>query len=259
MIRFSLIFCLVFFTSCTKEIRIYSGDKSGTFFAIATKICDEFNQKSAAQNQRFFCRAKTSKGSLENLLKIKDEPDSFSIIKAPQFYQQTTNIDFDFTKIKIIKKTHDEFLTILVNKNAGIKSLKNLKNKRVNIGYFGSGNRILIENYFKKFSITPAKICDFGATQSFAALKNNEIDAWIYFIGHPNAGYADLLSDHNFKIISLSNHEIKNFQSLAKIFQKTNLDLKKFYKLDEKIRTISSETFLASGVGVEEEVIEMMR
>ena len=259
MIQLALILFLFFFTGCTKEIRIHSGDKSGTFFSVATKICDEFNQKSAAQNQCFFCRTKTSKGSLENLFKIKDEPDSLAIIKAPQFYQQTTNIDYDFTKIKIIKKTHDEFLTILVNKNAKINSLKDLKNKRVNIGYFGSGNRILIENYFKKFSITPAKIFDFGATQSFAALKNNEIDAWIYFIGHPNAGYADLLSDHNFKIISLTNREIENFQSLTKIFQKTNLDLKKFYNINKKIRTISSETFLAGGAGVEEKSIEIIK
>ncbi len=262
MTQLLLIFSLLFATNCAllkKEIRIYSGDKSGTFFSVATKICDEFNQKSAAQNQRFFCRARTSKGSLENLFKIKDEPDSFSIIKAPQFYQQTTNINFDFTKIIIIKKTHDEFLTILVNKNAKINSLKDLKNKRVNIGYFGSGNRILIEKYFKEFSITPAKIFDFGATQSFAALKNNEIDAWIYFIGHPNAGYADLLSDHNFKIISLTNREIKNFQSLTKIFQKTDLDLKKFYNINEKIRTISSETFLAGGAEVEEKAIEIIK
>lgn len=61
----------------------------------------------------------------------------------------------------------------------------------------------------KKSDFIPAKIFDFGATQSFAALKNNEIDAWIYFIGHPNAGHADLLSSDNFKIISLESENKK--------------------------------------------------
>lgn len=244
--------------SSKKEVRIYSGDKSGTFFAISTKICDDFNHKAATWNQNFICETLPSKGSFENLYKIKEDANNLGIIKAPEFYKQTTKIDYDFKKIKIIKKTHDEFLTILVNKNAKINSLKDLNNKRVNIGYVGSGNRILIENYFQKFQIKPKEIFDFGAAKSFSEMKNGKIDAWVYFIGHPNEGYKDMLLQGDFKIISLSNQEIKNFQSLAKIFKKDDLDLKNFYGVGEKIRTISSETFLAGDAEIDEEIVKLV-
>jgi len=260
-IHLKIILLLALTSNCTsskKEVRIYSGDKSGTFFVISTKICDDFNRKAEVLDQNFICKTLPSKGSFENLYKIKENAANLGIIKAPEFYQQTTKIDYNFSKIKIIKKTHDEFLTILVNKNSKINSLKDLKNKRVNIGYVGSGNRILIENYFQKFQIKPKEIFDFGAAKSFSEMKNGKIDAWVYFIGHPNEGYKDVLLQGNFKIISLSNHEIKNFQSLAKIFKKDDLDLKNFYGVDGEIRTISSETFLAGDAGIDGEVVGLI-
>ena len=241
------------------KISLYSGDKSGTFFIVATKICNDANKNTLDKNKNLVCEVIESKGSLENLYHIKKVKNSFSIIKDPEFYQQVSNINYDFNTIKIVKKTHDEFLTILVNKKSKIQSLQDLNGKRVNIGYIGSGNRVLIEKYFSKFAIKPATIFDYGATKTFKGMENDEIDAWVYFNGHPNPGYSKLLlNSKKFEIIPLSENEIKQFESISKISKKNILDLKGFYGVGHQIKTISSETFLATDIKTSQEVVNFV-
>lgn len=238
------------------KIHLYSGDNAGTFFTIATKLCNEFNK----QTSKFICKVHESKGSLENLYLIKENKNSFGIIKSPEFYKQFNNVDYNFNALKLVKKTHDEFLTILVNKQVGIKNLKDLNGKRVNIGYIGSGNRIVIEKYFNKFNIIPSKIFDLGAGKSFERIENGELDAWVYFNGHPNIGYLKLLKVVNkFEIISLSEEEIQNFIEISNVCKKNILDLKNFYEEGCSVKTVSSGTFLATDFQTTQELINLFK
>ena len=148
----------------------------------------------------------------------------------------------------------------MVNKKSQIKSLQDLNGKRVNIGYVGAGSRILIERYFNKYLIKPAEIFAFGAGQSFKGIEAGEIDAWVYFNGHPNPGYLQLLlNSDRFEIIPLSETEIENFKSISKIFKENSLDLEKFYGINYQVKTISSETFLATDIQTSQEIIDFIK
>jgi TRAP transporter TAXI family solute receptor len=241
------------------EINLYSGDKSGTFFIKATEICDKFNYNASKKGLNYICKVKESKGSLENLYHIKKDKNSFSIIKSPEFYQHVSNIDYDFKEIKIVRKTHDEFLTVLVNKRSQIQSLTDLNNKRINIGYIGSSSRIITEKYLNDFKIKPVNIFAYGAGESFKQMESNDLDAWVYFNGHPNPRYSKILIDDQFDIISLSKSEIANFVAIGNFFKENILDLKPLYGINRSIQTISSETFLATNDTTSVEIINLMK
>jgi len=198
----------------SSKFTIFSGDKKASFFAVASGICKVFNHHYAKDG--YECRAFESKGSEENLYSLAASEADFGIIKTPEFNKFFVKNFSEFeNKIEIIAKIHDEYLSILVPKNSQIKSLDNLKGKVVNIGSIGSTSALITQKYFSDFNIQTKKTVNLAASQSFKMMCDKKIDAWVYFIGHPNSGFHEALEKCNLELISISSAEAQNFLKIA--------------------------------------------
>jgi len=263
--NFILIFCATFITQSAlaknptepTQFKILSGDKKGSFYAVADSLCKVFNFHHLRDGYQ--CTALESKGSESNLKSLAAGEADLGIVKTPQFnkffVKHFSSLE---NKIDFVTKIHDEYLTILVPKNLKIKSLNDLNNRVVNIGSNGSTSALIAQKYFSDFEIKPEKIVNFGATKSFEFMCNKKIDAWVYFIGHPNDGFLEALNKCDLELITLSTQESANFLKTAPFLREGFID-KELYKLTQNIETISSETILAARKEIDPKIVMLVQ
>ncbi len=256
MTRLIILFFLLT-TACShnKKFTIYSGDKKASFFKIADGLCKVFNQQQT--NSNLECVALESHGALENLELLNSKKADLAIIKTPEFNK------FFLPKIsnqtKFVANLHQEYLTILVRKNSKINSLSDLAGKSVNIGSHASSSAVITQKYLALAKITPQKIYHLGASDSFKMLCQNQLDAWIYFVGHPNSDYAQTLANCDVKLLQLSQSELKNFSLIAPFFKKNKISKNFYPSLPKEINTISSDTILASRNDLDPQIISALQ
>ncbi|MBP7710492.1 MAG: TAXI family TRAP transporter solute-binding subunit [Rickettsiales bacterium] len=237
---------------------IFSGDKKASFFAVASGICKVFNKHYAKNG--YECIAVESKGSESNLRSLANGEADLAVVKTAEFNKFFVKNFSDFeNKIDFVARIHDEYLTILVQKNLQIRSLNDLNNRLVNIGSIGSSSALIVDKYFSDFGVKPKKIVNFGATKSFEMMCDKKIDAWVYFVGHPNLGFRDALDKCDLELIPLAAQEIKNFLTLAPFLQKQAIAKELYKSLRSSIFTISTQTILASRKEIDPEIVMMTR
>jgi len=158
LLVFILVTKLTFAAESNKIIKftIFSGDKKASYYAVANGVCTVFNRHYLKQG--FECIAKESAGSEKNLNLLASGEADIAVIKSMEFNQffvkNAPNLQ---NKTNLIAKIHNEYFTILVRKNLGIKSLSDLSGKIVNIGKSGSTSELVTMKYFSNFRVKPKK------------------------------------------------------------------------------------------------------
>lgn len=263
-----IIFLIIFFslTQCKNifdnyspiKFTIYSGDKSASYYAFALGLCNVFNKHYSSQN--FECLPTISKGSLANLTLLANNQADLAIIKTQEFNRffiansENLQKNSDF-----VSDIFDEDLIIITTKKTAIKNLTNLNNKVVNIGSDGSTSALITKKYFTNFAIKPKIILNLSASQSLKKLCKNEIDGWIYFIGHPNLAINQALENCDLEVIKLSKKELNNFRKIAPFLKAKKLTPAHYRSLKNNILTVSSSTILASQRNFNSQIIGLIQ
>ncbi len=256
IVSFSLLSCGI--DNSKKDFIISSGDKKGSYFAVATSICDVFNKYHS--KQKLTCIAKESKGSDYNLRILARREADLAMIKTVEFNKNFIADAEELNKKTItVAQIHDEDLTFLVSKTSTIRSLSDLNNKIVNIGSIGSSSALIASKYLSDFKIKPKEILHLGATKSFAKICDKKIDAWLYFIGHPNYGFNEILQKCDVRLISLSQKEVHNFTNQFPFLRQSLIDQRHYIKSKEKILTVSSQTILAARDNIDPLIIDLIK
>jgi len=240
------------------KFNIFSGNKKASYYAVANGICNVFNRHYL--HQGFECVAVESNGSAENLKLLATGEADLAVIKSSELNQFSINNAKELqNENNLVARIHDEYLTILVQKDCQINNLSDLTNKIVNIGSIGSTSALVVKEYFNDSLIQPKEIVNFGADKSFKMMCDKKIDAWVYFMGHPNDGFKGVLNQCDLKLISLSQDEVNNFLKIAPFLHKDQLARNYYKNLEDNLNTVSSRTFLSSRINLNPKIVELIK
>ena len=256
----SFLYSSVSYADNIKVIKIGTGNKNALAYPIMSSICDIFNKYSLDKN--ISCQAIETGGSEDNLNGIISGKYDAGVIKADMEYNVYNGIGVfaknPYRELRNIFGLHNEFLTLIVKNNSGIKSLNDFKNKRIYIGNKGSGSRILVDKLFTDIGWKNQdfkEVHEEQADQIHDLFCNNKIDAAIYLIGHPNGIFTRTLKECDAKLISFSRKEIETYiDSFRHIYLGT---IKKGTYPNQKqdINTFSSQLLLATSANLDEKTV----
>ena len=197
-------------------IAIGTGGPTGVYFVVGQSVCRMIH-KGAAEGAKagrkhgIRCSAPSTAGSTYNISNIQAGELDFGVAQSDWQYHayngSSSFKDKPFKKLRAVFSVHPEPYQIIVAKDSGIKSWKDLKGKRFNIGNPGSGQRGTTEVLMKAYG---TKTSDFKvateltSTEQSKALCDGKIDAYGYTVGVPNAGVSVATDGCDAKIISLS-------------------------------------------------------
>lgn len=194
-------------------ITIGTGGQTGVYYVVGQSVCRLVNRGSDEHNIR--CNAPSTGGSVANVNGIKSGELDMGVAQSDvqyQAYNGTGNFEGEaYEDLRSIFRIHGEPLTLLARADSGIETLDDLEGKRVNIGNPGSGQRNTMEVVMDAKGWdrdTFSLVSELGASEQAAALSDNNIDAMVYVVGHPNGSIQEATTTVDSHLIPLNDEDI---------------------------------------------------
>ena len=174
------------------SVVIATGPTTGIYLPAGNIIASAVN--SAVETHGIQARAESTVGSVFNINAIMTGTMEFGIAQSDKVYEAGKGLgEWEKTgrqeDLRAVFSMHAESIVLVAADDADIKTIQDLRGKRVGIGEPGSGSRqnaiYALENagvdYTKDIT---AK--EFGADEVGGVLQKDGIDAFFYTVGHPN-------------------------------------------------------------------------
>ncbi|SPJ32781.1 TAXI family TRAP transporter solute-binding subunit [Kushneria phyllosphaerae] len=195
-----------------KFMTIGTGGQTGVYYVVGQSICRFVNQGDSG----YRCNAPSTGASVANVNGIENGDLDMGVAQSDvQYNAYHGEGQFEgkaHEDLRSVFAMHGEPLTLVARADSGIKTLDDLKGKRVNIGNPGSGNRATMEVVMaakgwttKDFALTS----ELDSAEQASALADNNIDAMVFVAGHPNGSIQEATTTVDARIIPLDDDVIK--------------------------------------------------
>ncbi|APE30238.1 C4-dicarboxylate ABC transporter substrate-binding protein [Halomonas aestuarii] len=188
-------------------ITIGTGGQTGVYYVVGQSVCRLVNR---LEDANIKCNAPSTGGSVANINGIKSGELDMGVVQSDvqyQAYNGTGNFEGDaYGDLRAVFRVHGEPLTMLARADAGINGLDDLEGKRVNIGNPGSGQRNTMEVVMEAKGWTMdtfSLASQLDAAEQAAALSDNNIDAMVYVVGHPNGSLQEATTTVDARLVPL--------------------------------------------------------
>ncbi len=202
LVAFSFAAALSIGTAQAKStfVTIGTGGITGVYYPAGGAISKMVNMK----KKKYGIRAvvESSGGSVFNINAIMMGDLEFGVVQSDRQFQAMNGLmewkdKGPQTDLRAVFSIHPESVTLVAASDAGIKNIRDLKGKTVNIGNPGSGQRqnaidalsAVGINYEKDLKAEAIK-----ASESAGMLHDNRIDAFFYTVGHPSGAIKEATS-----------------------------------------------------------------
>jgi len=195
-----------------KFITIGTGGQTGVYYVVGQSVCRLVNR---LEDSNIKCNAPSTGGSVANVNGIKSGELDMGVVQSDvqyQAYNGTGNFEGDaYKELRAVFRVHGEPLTLLARADSGIETLDDLEGKRVNIGNPGSGQRNTMEVVMEAKGWTMdtfALASQLDAAEQAAALADNNVEAMVYVVGHPNGSLQEATTTVDARLIPLDGEAI---------------------------------------------------
>ncbi|SHF06494.1 hypothetical protein SAMN02745206_01294 [Desulfacinum infernum DSM 9756] len=247
----------------TTFVTIGTGGITGVYYPTGGAICKIVNNKRDQYGIR--CTVESTGGSVFNINAVLAGDLEFGIAQSDRQYQaikgeaewQDKGPQQD---LRAVFSIHPEAITLVAAEDAGIKSVQDLKGKRVNIGNPGSGQRQNSIDVLEAFGIDWEK--DLQAEQVKAAeapslLQDGRIDAFFYTVGHPSGAIKEAAAGRRkVRIVPITGPEVDNLLKKYPYYAKAVIPIE-FYPDTgtEDIQTVGVKATFVTSAKVPEDVV----
>ncbi len=216
--------------------RINTGGPAGTYYPIGGLIANAISQPAVPN---LVATAVASNGSVANVNAIQGGGAESGFSQADVAYWAFTGTGTFEGKpkvadLRLIANLYPESFHLVVRKAANIKTIADLKGKRVSLDEPGSGTLVNARAILAAYGISEKdiKVENLKPNAAGEKLKDNSLDAFFFVGGYPAGAIAELAATGGIDILSISGPEA---EKLAKQFN--------FYSAD----SIPADTY--KGIG----------
>ncbi|HSP31447.1 MAG TPA: TAXI family TRAP transporter solute-binding subunit, partial [Halomonas sp.] len=149
-------------------------------------------------------------------------------------------------------------LTLLASEDSGIETLDDLEGRRVNSGNPGSGQRNTMEVVMEAKGWdedTFSMVSELDAAEQAAALSDNNIDAMVYVVGHPNGSIQEATTTVDSRLIPLDDEDIQGIVDEYPYYTSSVIPGGLYRGNDEDVETFGVSATFVSSADVDEDVV----
>ncbi|WP_373500769.1 TAXI family TRAP transporter solute-binding subunit [Desulfococcus sp.] len=178
-------------------VTIGTGGTTGVYYPAGNAIARIVNPGWGDHGVR--CTVESTAGSVFNVNAILAGDLEFGIVQSDRQYQACNGLEEWAAKgpqerLRAVFSLHPESVTLMASVDSGIRTLADLKNKRVNIGNPGSGQRQNAIDALEAAGLDyekDMKAEGIKADEAPVLLQEGRIDAFFYTVGHPSQAFFD--------------------------------------------------------------------
>lgn len=191
-------------------ITIGTGGQTGVYYVVGQSICRLVNRDTDLK-----CTAPSTGGSVANLNAIISGDQDMGVAQSDmQFNAYNGEGPWEgdaYEKLRSVFSLHPEPLTVVARADSGIKTFDDLQGKRVNVGNPGSGQRATMEIVMEAKGWTMSDFSlasELRPAEQSAALCDNNVDAIVYTVGHPNGSIQEATTTCDSVVVPVTGPEI---------------------------------------------------
>ncbi|MBN2569204.1 MAG: TAXI family TRAP transporter solute-binding subunit [Deltaproteobacteria bacterium] len=225
-----------------KFFAVATGGTGGTYYPLGGALAQALSSKIPD----LIVTAQSGNASTANLNLIRSHGIESAFVQNNTAYQAYTGIDqFKGNPVKNVRgiaSLYPEVIQIVTLKSANIKSVKELKGKRVIPGDRGSGTAVDAENIMQAAGMT---FKDFGALDwlSFTGIsqrmKDGQADAGFITAGIPTSSVMELTSQTDIAILDIDDALIKKTTDKWPFYAKVTIPAGTYRGQDAAVDTVA--------------------
>ena len=240
-------------------ITIGTGGQTGVYYVVGQAVCRLVNR---LEDANIKCNAPSTGGSVANVNGIKSGQLDMGVVQSDvqyQAYNGTGNFEGDaYEDLRAVFRVHGEPLTLLARADSGIETLDDLEGKRVNIGNPGSGQRNTMEVVMEAKGWTEdtfALASQLDAAEQAAALADNNVDAMVYVVGHPNGSIQEATTTVDARLIPLTGEAIDGIVEEFPYYSKSVIPGGLYKGNDEDVDTFGVAATFVTTAQADEDIV----
>jgi hypothetical protein len=196
-------------------ITIGTGGVTGVYYPTGGAICRLVNLDRQAHGIR--CSVESTGGSVYNVNTMRQGQLDFGVVQSDVQYNALNGVGEEFEGqgpyegLRAVFAVHPEPFNVLARADSGIATFDDLKGKRVNIGNPGSGQRATMEVLMTAKGWTAddfALASELKSAEQSQALADNNVDAIVFTVGHPNGSIQEATTTTDAKLIPVAGPEV---------------------------------------------------
>ncbi|GIE95668.1 TAXI family TRAP transporter solute-binding subunit [Paractinoplanes rishiriensis] len=183
----------------SRQIRIATGSPTAVYYAVGTAFAHVIEQELPGTDASVLSTA----ASAENVQLINRGAAEIGFTQADVLIIEDQSV----TGLVALARVYDDLLHLVVPADSPIRTLTDLRGKRVSVGARGSGTVVTVGRLLTVAGLFGPGVLDrreLSLDDSVRALNSGEIDAFFFSGGLPVAGIQQLTKLGAFRIVDLS-------------------------------------------------------
>ena len=188
-----------------KFLNIATGGTAGTYYPIGGAMAEILNNNIQGMN----ASAQSTGATVANINMLKEGSVDLAIVQNDITYYAANGVEMFKDKkvdnLKGIATLYPETCQIVTLESTGIKSIADLKGKRVAVGAMGSGAEANARQILEAYGITYDDIDEqfLSFSEAASALKDGNVDAAFVTAGYPTAAVQDIASQNKVRLLPI--------------------------------------------------------
>ena len=255
----ALIATVAGYAAAAQFISIATGGTAGAYFPIGAGLADVINTKLTGYN----ASAQVTGASKINCINVNGGKSDLALVLGDTLAYAYKGDELGGFKeplknLRVVANIYPNTIQIVARKDSGIKTLSDLKGKKVSVGAPGSGTEI---NARQIFAAAGMSYKDFGRTdylsfsESADQMKNRAIDATLMSSGLPNPGIMDISVSQDIVIVTIPGDVAMKLEREHPFFIPSVIPKATYRGQEADVSTISVPNFLITRADLDEKSV----
>jgi hypothetical protein len=243
-------------------VTIGTGGITGVYYPTGGAIAKMVNEKKKEYGIR--ATVESTGGSVFNVNAVMSGDLEFGIVQSDRQFQAVKGIaewqeKGSQEELRAVFSIHPESVTLVAAVDSGIKDIRDLKDKTVNIGNPGSGQRQNSIDALQAVGIDIDKDIhaeSVKASEAPGLLQDGRIDAFFYTVGHPNGAIKEATSGaRKVRFVSISG--IESLMKEYPYYAKSSIPIEQYpgAQNESDVETFGVKATLVTSAKVPDEVV----
>ncbi len=243
-------------TASNKFLNIGTGGTAGTYYPLGGAMAEILNKEIPGMN----ASAQSTGASVANINMLKDNGIDLAIVQNDIVYYAVNGTEmFEGKKVdglKGIASLYPETCQFVTLDSTGIKSIQDLKGKRVAVGAVGSGAEANARQILEAYGITydDIQVQYLSFAEGASALKDGNVDAAFLTAGYPTAAVQDISSQNKIRLLPVEAAQADALIAKYPFYTKTTIPKGTYAGFDEDVPTVSVMAMLVASSSVDDDM-----
>ncbi|HEY9054560.1 MAG TPA: TAXI family TRAP transporter solute-binding subunit [Rectinemataceae bacterium] len=245
-----------------KFIAIGTGGTAGTYYPLGGAMAEIWNKNIAKMN----ATAQSTGASAANINLLKDGKVDVVIIQNDVGYYALNGVelfkDKPFKDLRGMACLYNETVQLVALESSGIKSVYDLKGKKVSVGAAGSGVEANARQILEAAGLSYAdiKVQYLSFAESASNLKDGNIDAAFTTGGFPIAAIQDLAISKKTILVPVDKELLKKLMDKWSFYAPTVVPAKTYNGIDVDVPSVAVKSMLAVSAKIDADLVyEMLK